>query len=79
MSSPEPSSPFLPLLGGLVEPAGVEAGQLAFVLPVAAALAWIRSRSPLVGARLAMVGSGVVALAGAYWFVQRVFFPGSGA
>ena len=58
---------------------GVEAGQLAFVLPVAAALAWIRHRSPLVGARLAMVGSGVVALAGAYWFVQRVFFPGSGA
>jgi hypothetical protein len=58
---------------------GVEAGQLAFVLPVAAALAWIRDRSPLVGARLAMVGSVVVALAGAYWFVQRVFFPGSGA
>jgi hypothetical protein len=56
---------------------GVEAGQLAFVLPVAAALAWIRRRSPLVGHRLAMVGSIVVALAGAYWFVQRVFFPGS--
>jgi hypothetical protein len=55
---------------------GVEAGQLAFVLPVAAALAWIRRRSPLVGHRLAMVGSIVVALAGAYWFVQRVFFPG---
>jgi hypothetical protein len=58
---------------------GVEAGQLAFVLPVAAALAWIRRRSPLVGTRLAMVGSVVVALAGAYWFVQRVFFPGSGS
>jgi hypothetical protein len=58
---------------------GVEAGQLAFVLPVAASLAWIRRRSPLVGTRLAMVGSVVVALAGAYWFVQRVFFPGSGS
>jgi hypothetical protein len=58
---------------------GVEAGQLAFVLPVAAALAWIRRRSPLVGTRLAMVGSVVVALAGAYWFVARVFFPGSGS
>ena len=58
---------------------GVELGQLGFVLPVAAALAWIRGRSALVGARLAMVGSVVVALAGAYWFVQRVFFPGGGA
>jgi hypothetical protein len=56
---------------------GVEAGQLAFVLPVAAAVAAIRRRSPVVGHRLAMVGSVVVALAGAYWFVQRVFFPGS--
>ena len=58
---------------------GVELGQLAFVLPIAAVLAWIRGRSALAGARLAMVGSVVVALAGAYWFVQRVFFPGSGA
>jgi hypothetical protein len=58
---------------------GVELGQLAFVLPVAAALAWVRGRSPLVATRLAMVGSVVVALAGAYWFVQRVFFPGSSA
>jgi HupE/UreJ protein len=58
---------------------GVELGQLGFVLPVAAALAGVRRRSALVGSRLAMVGSVVVALAGAYWFVQRVFFPGSGA
>jgi HupE / UreJ protein len=55
---------------------GVEVGQLAFVLPVAALLAWIRRRAPLAGSRLAMVGSVIVALAGAYWFVQRVFFPG---
>jgi hypothetical protein len=58
---------------------GVEAGQLAFVLPVAAGLAWVRRRAPLAGARLAMVGSVGVAVAGAYWFVQRVFFTGSGA
>jgi len=55
---------------------GVELGQLAFVLPVAAALAWIRRRAPLAGSRLAMVGSVIVALAGTYWFIQRVFFPG---
>ena len=55
---------------------GVELGQLAFVLPLAAALAWLRRRAPLAGSRLAMVGSVIVALAGTYWFIQRVFFPG---
>jgi hypothetical protein len=55
---------------------GVELGQLGFVLPAAALLAWIRRRAPLAGSRLAMVGSVIVALAGAYWFIQRVFFPG---
>jgi HupE / UreJ protein len=55
---------------------GVELGQLAFVLPVATLLAWIRRHAPLAGSRLAMVGSVIVALAGAYWFIQRVFFPG---
>ena len=55
---------------------GVELGQLAFVLPVATLLAWIRRRAPLAGSRLAMVGSVIVALAGTYWFIQRVFFPG---
>lgn len=55
---------------------GVELGQLAFVLPVAALLAWIRRSAPLAGSRLAMVGSVIVALAGSYWFIQRVFFPG---
>ena len=55
---------------------GVELGQLGFVLPVAALIAWIRRRAPLAGSRLAMVGSVIVALAGAYWFIQRVFFPG---
>ena len=55
---------------------GVELGQLAFVFPVAALLAQIRRRAPLAGSRLAMVGSVLVALAGTWWFVQRVFFPG---
>jgi hydrogenase/urease accessory protein HupE len=55
---------------------GVELGQLAIVVPVAATLAAIRARSETVGRRLAWAGSVVVVLAGAYWFAQRVFFPG---
>ncbi len=55
---------------------GVELGQLAFVLPVAVLLATLRRGAPLAAARLAVVGSVVVALAGTGWFVQRVFFPG---
>ncbi|MEP7117361.1 MAG: HupE/UreJ family protein [Acidobacteriota bacterium] len=55
---------------------GVEFGQLVFVLPVALLLALIRRRAPLAGSRLAMVGSVVVALAGTWWFIQRVFFSG---
>ena len=55
---------------------GVELGQLAIVLPVALALAMIRRRSAVVGYRVAWAGSVVVILAGTYWFVERVFFPG---
>ena len=55
---------------------GVEIGQLVVVVIVASALAWIRSRSKVVGTRLAFVGSIIVMLAGAFWFVQRVFFSG---
>jgi hypothetical protein len=36
----------------------------------------LRSRSDAAGRRLAFAGSLVVILAGAFWFVQRVFFPG---
>ncbi|MCB2065335.1 MAG: HupE/UreJ family protein [Erythrobacter sp.] len=57
---------------------GVELGQLAIVVPATLALAWLRSRSPLVANRLAMAGSLAVALAGAYWFVDRVQNLGSG-
>ena len=55
---------------------GVEVGQLLVVLVVATALAALRSRSEQAGRQLAFAGSVVVIAAGAYWFVQRVFFPG---
>jgi hypothetical protein len=55
---------------------GVEIGQLVVVLLVAGALAAIRRRSVRLGARVALGGSIAVIAAGAYWFVQRVFFPG---
>lgn len=58
---------------------GVEIGQLGVVIVVASALAWVRSRSPVAGTRLAVAGSIVVMLAGAFWFVQRVFFSGGSA
>jgi hydrogenase/urease accessory protein HupE len=53
---------------------GVEIGQLAIVLLVASALAAIRRRSTALGRRVALAGSVVVIAAGAYWFVERVFF-----
>lgn len=55
---------------------GVEIGQLVIVLVVATALALIRRRSDVIGYRVAWAGSIVVIAAGAYWFVERVFFPG---
>jgi hydrogenase/urease accessory protein HupE len=58
---------------------GVEIGQLAVVVLVASLFAWIRSRSETAGRRLAVAGSIVVMLAGAFWFVQRVFFSGGTA
>jgi len=56
---------------------GVEIGQLGIVLLVASTLLLIRRRSEPWGQRIASVGSMVVLAAGAYWFVQRVFFPGA--
>ena len=53
---------------------GVEIGQLAVVIVVASVLSAIRSKSPETGRRLALAGSVVVVAAGAFWFVQRVFF-----
>jgi hypothetical protein len=55
--------------------AGIEIGQLVVVLAVGAALLALRRRNEVLGKRLAFAGSLVVVAAGAYWFVQRVFFP----
>jgi hydrogenase/urease accessory protein HupE len=55
---------------------GVEIGQLLVVVTVASALALLHSRSEVVSRRLAFAGSIVVMAAGAFWFIQRVFFPG---
>ena len=55
---------------------GVEIGQLVFVVIVASVFIWIRSRSEAAGRRLVLAGSLIVMLAGAFWFVQRVFFSG---
>jgi hydrogenase/urease accessory protein HupE len=52
---------------------GVEIGQLIVVIAVATALAALRSRSELLGRRLAFAGSVVVIAAGTFWFFQRVF------
>jgi hypothetical protein len=35
----------------------------------------LRRVRPVAAARVAMIGSVVVVLAGAWWFIQRVFFP----
>jgi hydrogenase/urease accessory protein HupE len=55
---------------------GVEVGQLLVVAVVATSLAALRSRNEAAGRQLAFAGSVVVMAAGAFWFVQRVFFPG---
>lgn len=55
---------------------GVELGQLAIVLVVASALALVRRRWPKTDKWIVISGSAVVIAAGAYWFVERVFFGG---
>ena len=55
---------------------GVEIGQLLVVAVVATALSALRARNEAAGQRLAFAGSIVVMAAGAFWFIQRVFFPG---
>jgi hydrogenase/urease accessory protein HupE len=55
---------------------GVDIGQLLVVVAVASALAALRSRSEIAGRQVAFAGSVVVIAAGAFWFIQRVFFPG---
>lgn len=55
---------------------GVEIGQMLVVVIVASALAALRARSEKAGRQVAFAGSIVVIAAGAFWFVERVFFPG---
>ena len=55
---------------------GVEIGQVGFVALIASAFVWIRSRSEAAGRRLVFAGSIIVMLAGAFWFVEQVFFSG---
>lgn len=55
---------------------GVEIGQLMVVAVVASALMALRASNEAAGRRLAYAGSVLVILAGTFWFVQRVFFPG---
>jgi hydrogenase/urease accessory protein HupE len=55
---------------------GVELGQLMVVIAVASMLTALRARSEWAGRQLALAGSAVVIAAGAFWFVERVFFPG---
>ena len=52
---------------------GVEIGQLLIVAAIAAALALVRERNQAAAQRVAFAGSLVVIVAGAYWFVERVF------
>jgi hydrogenase/urease accessory protein HupE len=52
---------------------GVEIGQLVIVAAIAAALAFVRQRNQAAAQRVAFAGSLVVIVAGAYWFVERVF------
>jgi hypothetical protein len=55
---------------------GIEIGQLLVVAVVASAIAALRSHSETAGRRLALAGSVVVMAAGAFLFIQRVFFQG---
>jgi hydrogenase/urease accessory protein HupE len=52
---------------------GVEVGQAAIVLVVASALNQVRRWRPGLAARVAQAGSALVLVAGAWWFVERVF------
>lgn len=55
---------------------GVEIGQLLVVVTVASVFGIVRSRSEWAQRQLVFAGSIVVMIAGAFWFIQRVFFPG---
>ena len=52
---------------------GVEIGQAIIVVIVATALSLVRRRDPVLARRIATAGSVAVMIAGAFWFIQRVF------
>ena len=54
---------------------GVEIGQMCIVLTVSPLLALIKQWSAVVSRRVVFGGSLAVIVAGAFWFVQRAFFP----
>jgi hydrogenase/urease accessory protein HupE len=54
---------------------GAAIAQLAGGAVIAWVVAGLRSQSDALGRRLAVAGSICVIVAGAFWFVQRVFFP----
>lgn len=54
---------------------GVEVGQLLIVAAAASVLMAVRKRGSAAADRLAWFGSAAVIVAGAYWFIERVFFP----
>ena len=54
---------------------GVEIGQLLIVGAASALLLAVRRRGPGAADRVAWAGSIAVILAGAYWFIERVFYP----
>ena len=55
---------------------GVEIGQLCIVVVVASILATVKRRHATWNRRIVVVGSTAVIVAGAYWFVERVFLTG---
>jgi hydrogenase/urease accessory protein HupE len=56
---------------------GVEIGQVLIVAIVASLLGALRARNAALGRRIVFAGSIVVMSAGAFWFIQRVFFVSS--
>ena len=56
---------------------GVEIGQLGVVVVVSSALAALKASSERAERQLVFIGSWAVAAAGAFWFIERVFFQGS--
>lgn len=56
--------------------AGADIAQLTIVVLAGFAVKWLHNRHKLAARRLVFIGSGLAIAAGAYWFIQRVFFPG---